>query len=114
MRKLLIYLAFVPFPSMAYAQFGIKAQIETGEGTEFHALKEFAVGMEPRSIDWKQSARHGKLVAKENRTERNHQIILALDSGRLMSSPLAGIPRIDSNFASSARGPITPCSCTTC
>jgi uncharacterized protein (DUF58 family) len=77
------------------AAFGVKAQIEMGEGTEFHALKEFATGMEPRSIDWKQSARHGRLLSKEHRTERNHQIILALDTGRLMSAPVGGVPRID-------------------
>ena len=77
------------------AAFGVKAQIEMGAGTEFHALKEFATGMEPRSIDWKQSARHGRLLAKEHRTERNHQIILALDTGRLMSAPVGGSPRID-------------------
>lgn len=77
------------------AAFGVKAQIEMGEGTEFHALKEFAVGMEPRSIDWKQSARHGRLLSKEHRTERNHQIILAIDTGRLMSAPVGGVPRVD-------------------
>jgi len=77
------------------AAFGVKAQIEMGEGTEFHALKEFATGMEPRSIDWKQSARHGRLLSKEHRTERNHQIILAIDTGRLMSAPVGGVPRVD-------------------
>jgi uncharacterized protein (DUF58 family) len=77
------------------AALGVKAQIETGEGTEFHALKEFQTGMDLRSIDWKQSARHGKLVGREYRTERNHPVVLALDTGRLMCAPLNGTPRID-------------------
>ncbi|MET0295013.1 MAG: DUF58 domain-containing protein, partial [Phenylobacterium sp.] len=77
------------------APFGAKAQLDTGEGTEFHALKEFQTGMDLRSVDWKQSARHGKLIGREYRTERNHHIILAIDSGRLMCAPLAGQPRID-------------------
>lgn len=77
------------------AALGLKSQIETGEGTEFHALKEFQTGMDLRSIDWKQSARHGKLVGREYRTERNHPVILALDTGRLMCAPVAGAPRID-------------------
>jgi uncharacterized protein (DUF58 family) len=51
--------------------------------------------MDLRAIDWKQSARHGKLVAREFRTERYHNIVLALDSGRLMSAPLAQGARID-------------------
>jgi len=74
---------------------GAKVQTDVGEGSEFHALKEFQLGMDLRSIDWKQTARHGKLVAREFRTERNHDIVLAFDSGRLMSAPIAGQPRID-------------------
>jgi uncharacterized protein (DUF58 family) len=77
------------------APFGAKVQLDTGEGTEFHALKEYQRGMDLRSVDWKQSARHGKLIGREYRTERNHHIILALDTGRLMCAPLAGQPRID-------------------
>jgi uncharacterized protein (DUF58 family) len=77
------------------APFGAKVQLDTGEGTEFHALKDYQAGMDPHSVDWKQSARHGKLVGREYRTERNHHIILALDTGRLMCAPLGGQPRID-------------------
>jgi len=77
------------------AMFGLKAQMDTGEGAEFHALKDFTHGMDRRTVDWKRSARHGRLVAKEFRTERNHHVILALDTGRAMSEPLAGLPRID-------------------
>jgi len=77
------------------ALFGIKAQLETGEGSEFHALRELAAGMDRRTVDWKQSARHGKLLAKEFRTERNHPVIFAIDTGRLMCEPLLGVPRID-------------------
>jgi uncharacterized protein (DUF58 family) len=77
------------------AMFGVKAQIDTGSGAEYHALRDYADGMDPRTVDWKQSARHGKLIAKEYRTERNHHILLALDTGRTMSEPLAGLPRID-------------------
>lgn len=77
------------------APFGQKAQLDTGEGSDFHALKEFQTGMDLRSIDWKQSARHARLVGREYRTERNHHVILAIDTGRLMSAPTAGIPRLD-------------------
>jgi len=77
------------------AAFGLIAQIERGEGTEFEALTEFQTGMDRRSIDWKQSARHSELLAKEYRTERNNHIVFALDSGRTMSEPIEGLPRID-------------------
>jgi len=77
------------------AAFGMKVQIETGEGSDFNALKDFTTGMDIRSIDWKQSARHAKLIGKEYRTERNHHVVLAIDTGRLMCAPLAGAPRVD-------------------
>lgn len=77
------------------ALFGAKAQIEIGQGSEFHALRDFQPGMDRRAVDWKQSARHALLLAKEFRTERNHNVVMALDCGRAMSEPVDGAPRID-------------------
>jgi uncharacterized protein (DUF58 family) len=77
------------------APLGAKPLTDAGEGSDFHALKEFQTGMDLGDIDWKQSARHGKLIGREYRTERNHHVLLALDTGRLMSAPAAGLPRID-------------------
>jgi uncharacterized protein (DUF58 family) len=74
---------------------GLMTQMHRGEGTEFESLVEFRSGMDRRSIDWKQSARHTKLHAKENRVERNGQIVFAVDAGRQMSDPVAGLPRVD-------------------
>lgn len=77
------------------AMHGAKVQMDLGEGAEFHALSDFHSGMDRRTVDWKQSARHQTLLAKEFRTERNHQIVMALDCGRVMSEPIDGAPRID-------------------
>jgi uncharacterized protein (DUF58 family) len=77
------------------AFFGVKVQHQQGDGTEFDALRDYMPGLDHRSIDWKHSARHHRLVCKEFRTERNHQIVLAFDSGHLMSAPLNGIPKLD-------------------
>ena len=74
---------------------GLKTQLEAGEGAEFHALRQFQSGMDVRTIDWKQSARHVELLAREHRAERNHPIVLALDCGRSMSEPIAGMVRLD-------------------
>ena len=75
--------------------YGVKENILKGEGSEFHQLREYVTGMDPRTIDWKQSARHRALVAKEMRAERNHHVILALDNGFLMREEIAGLPKID-------------------
>lgn len=77
------------------AIFGTLAQLRAGEGSEFDRLKEYQPGMDRRAIDWKQSARHNLLLAKEFRTERNNRIVLAIDSGRTMCEPVDGIPKVD-------------------
>ena len=75
--------------------FGIKDQRQLGDGSEFDALRDYQPGFDRRAIDWKHSARHLRLVCKEFRSERNHQIILALDTGHLMREPIGGVPRLD-------------------
>ena len=75
--------------------YGLRAQLHVGDGSEFHALRAFMPGMERRTIDWKQSARHGTLLAREFQAEENLHLVFALDTGRLMCEPLAGQPRID-------------------
>ncbi len=77
------------------AIFGILARQMRGEGSEFEALVEYQPGFDRRAIDWKSSARHSKLLAREYDTERNNQIVFALDSGSDMCEPVAGLPRID-------------------
>jgi len=74
---------------------GARIQRDLGGGSDFHALRDFQVGMDRRTIDWKQSARHGALLAKEFRVERNHQVVLVIDTGRLMCEPVEGLARID-------------------
>lgn len=74
---------------------GIKPQNQQGDGSEFESLRDYVPGLDHRSIDWKHSARHRELVCKEFRAERNHQIVMAIDTGHLMSEPMAGLPKLD-------------------
>ncbi|HEV8580382.1 MAG TPA: DUF58 domain-containing protein [Thermoanaerobaculia bacterium] len=74
---------------------GLKIERYRGEGTEFDSLKEHVPGDDHRWMDWKASARHRKLVARQFRAERNHQVVIAIDTGHLMCEPLAGIPKVD-------------------
>lgn len=77
------------------AQFGLIARRIRGEGTQFEALSEFEPGMDRRRIDWKASARHTRLYARENEAERNNQVVFAFDCGQAMCEPVDGLPRID-------------------
>ena len=51
-------------------------------------LTEFQAGMERRAIDWKASARHASLLAREFHTERDNMIVFAVDAGRAMTDPV--------------------------
>jgi uncharacterized protein (DUF58 family) len=77
------------------AQFGLMARRIRGEGTQFEALSEYEPGMDRRRIDWKASARHTRLYARENEAERDNQIVFAFDCGQAMCEPVDGLPRID-------------------
>jgi uncharacterized protein (DUF58 family) len=74
---------------------GETARREIGSGSEFQSLIQWMPGMDRRAIDWKQSARHATLLAKDWQIERNNQILLAIDAGRAMAEPLGGVPRVD-------------------
>ncbi len=74
---------------------GLRVERYVGDGSEFETLREYVRGMDHRAIDWKSSARHRKLLCAEFRAERNHQVVVALDTGHLMSEPLGGMPRLD-------------------
>jgi len=74
---------------------GIKVEHFVGEGSEFESLHRYVPGVDPRNIDWKASARHRRLLSRRFRAERNHQVVLAIDTGNLMRESIAGIPRVD-------------------
>lgn len=74
---------------------GVKVERYLGDGSEFDSLREYQAGFDHRAMDWKASARHRSLLVRDFRAERNHQVVLAVDTGHLMAEPLAGVPRLD-------------------
>jgi uncharacterized protein (DUF58 family) len=74
---------------------GLKEARHVGEGSEFESLREYLPGFDHRTIDWKASARHRKLLVREHRAERDQPVIVALDTGHLMCESIDGVPRLD-------------------
>lgn len=66
-----------------------------GQGTEFDSLREYVVGDDPRSIDWRATARRGDVVVRTWRPERDRQLLLVLDSGRTSAARVGDAPRLD-------------------
>ncbi len=68
---------------------GVRQIRRRGGGMTFDSLREYVPGDDPRHIDWKASGRRGTAQVREYTVEQGQTVILALDSGRLMTQ-LAG------------------------
>ena len=60
-----------------------------GEGREFESLRDYVRGDDPRTIDWKGSARRTELVVRTYEAERSQSVVLAIDAGRHMRERLS-------------------------
>ncbi len=63
-----------------------------GVGTDFESVRDYASGDDFRRIEWKATARRGRLMVAQHETERSQNVIIALDCGRLMT-PRIGLQR---------------------
>ncbi len=66
-----------------------------GAGTEFDSLREYVVGDDTRSIDWRATARRGGVVVRTWRPERDRHVLLVLDTGRTSAGRVGDAPRLD-------------------
>ena len=77
-------------------QAGTKAIRQLGEGRLFESLREWRPGDDLRHIDWKATARRRKTITRQYEAERRQQVLLVLDTGRLMTADVAaGTTRFD-------------------
>lgn len=57
-----------------------------GMGTEPYALREYRPGDPPTRIQWKASARHGRLLSREDTWERGARLVILIDCARAMAT----------------------------
>ena len=67
-----------------------------GQGTEFDSLREYVLGDDVRSVDWRASARTRSVVVRTWQPERDRRVVLVLDTGRTSAGRVDDIPRLDS------------------
>jgi len=63
---------------------GLRNVRQRGEGHAFESLREYVRGDDPRTIEWKATARRGDLLVRQFEAERSQNVVLALDAGRLI------------------------------
>ncbi|MFN2538869.1 MAG: DUF58 domain-containing protein [Mycobacteriales bacterium] len=66
-----------------------------GQGTEFDSLREYVVGDDVRSIDWRATARKADVVVRTWRPERDRRLLVVLDTGRTSAARIGDVPRLD-------------------
>jgi uncharacterized protein (DUF58 family) len=66
-----------------------------GQGMEFDALREYVIGDDVRSIDWRASARAQDVVVRTWRPERDRRVLCLLDTGRTSAARIGDEPRLD-------------------
>jgi uncharacterized protein (DUF58 family) len=66
-----------------------------GQGTEFDTLREYVVGDDVRSIDWRASARRADVLVRTWRPELHRRVVCVLDTGRTSALRLGDEPRLD-------------------
>lgn len=74
---------------------GLRHVRQRGEGRAFESLREYVRGDDPRTIEWKATARRGDLLVRQFEAERSQNVLLALDAGRLMLESMGDADRLD-------------------
>ncbi|MBP1990894.1 DUF58 domain-containing protein [Paenibacillus eucommiae] len=64
-------------------------------GSDFHYIRDYAQGDDPRHINWKASARTAKLMTNMFQPEKGKLLTLLLDCGRMMGIELEGQVKLD-------------------
>lgn len=74
---------------------GRQAALIRGAGTEFDSLREYVIGDDVRSIDWRATARTADVMVRTWRPERDRHVLLVLDTGRTSAGRVGDEPRLD-------------------
>jgi len=74
---------------------GLRRMQLRGVGSEFESVRDYASGDAFRSIDWKATARRGKLMVVQREVERSQDVMLLLDCGRLMTARIGVQRKLD-------------------
>ena len=69
-----------------------------GAGTEFDSLREYVIGDDVRSIDWRASARRSDVVVRTWRPERDRRVLIVVDTSRTSAARIQDAPRLDASI----------------
>ncbi|SMC53353.1 DUF58 domain-containing protein [Moheibacter sediminis] len=76
-------------------ELGSKKVRRIGHSMEFEQIKNYVRGDDIRTINWKSTAKHKKLMINQYVDEKSQQIYCAIDKGRVMKMPFNELTLLD-------------------
>ncbi|MFN8148700.1 MAG: DUF58 domain-containing protein [Candidatus Nanopelagicales bacterium] len=77
---------------------GRTALMVRGQGTEFDSLREYVIGDDVRSIDWRATARASDVMVRTWRPERDRRVLLVVDTARTSAARVGDGTRLDASM----------------
>ncbi|MFO0959049.1 MAG: DUF58 domain-containing protein [Isosphaeraceae bacterium] len=78
---------------------GVRRSRRLGTDNEFERLRDYAEGDEPRTIDWRTTARRRKLTVRAYQANQSQRVIFLIDAGRMMAGDVGdGLSPLDHAF----------------
>ena len=76
-------------------EYGIKKIRKVGHNLEFEQIKDYVIGDDIRTINWKATARRNSLMVNHYQDERAQQVYSIIDKGRSMRMPFEQMSLLD-------------------
>ncbi len=76
-------------------QHGMKKVRRLGHSMEFEKIKEYVMGDDFRTVNWKATAKSNKMMVNQFQDERSQAIYCIVDKGRTMKMPFDGLSLLD-------------------
>lgn len=74
---------------------GVRRTRKVGTDNEFERLRDYTLDDNYKHIEWRTTARRGKLTVKDFQTSQAQRIIFLLDCGRMMTNEAEGLSLLD-------------------
>lgn len=77
------------------SEYGFKKIRRIGHTLEFEQIKEYVLGDDVRTINWKATAKHRGLMVNQYQDEKSQPVYNLIDKGRVMKMPFEGLSLLD-------------------
>jgi uncharacterized protein (DUF58 family) len=81
--------------AQAHAEASKRVIRRPAEGRELESLRDYRLGDDRRTIDWKATARRAKPIVRVYQPEKNQTVLLLVDCGRHMAGEVQGRPKLE-------------------